>query len=181
MDDRQLIARVLDGDMGAARELYDAHVDQVYRAVGRIVGDRETAQECTQETFVRAFRALRGFRGDAALGTWLRTIAVSVALDAARRRRTREARAASLEAAEVEDVGATRRAESEPDLKARMAQAIAALPEIYRTVFVMYDVEGYTHPEIGAALGVPVGTSKARLFHARAKLREALADFAADR
>ena len=73
---------------------------------------------------------------------------------------------------------ATRRAE--PDLKERLRQAIDALPEGYRTVFVMHDVEGYTHEEIGAALGVQSGTSKAQLFRARAKLREALADFAGE-
>ena len=69
---------------------------------------------------------------------------------------------------------------AEPDLKRRMAEAIEALPEGYRTVFVMHDVEGYTHEEIGAALGVQSGTSKAQLFRARARLREALADFAGE-
>jgi RNA polymerase sigma-70 factor (ECF subfamily) len=73
---------------------------------------------------------------------------------------------------------ASRRAE--PDLKERLRQAIDALPEGYRAVFVMHDVEGYTHEEIGAALGVQSGTSKAQLFRARAKLREALADFAGE-
>jgi RNA polymerase sigma-70 factor (ECF subfamily) len=65
-------------------------------------------------------------------------------------------------------------------LKERLRQAIDALPEGYRTVFVMHDVEGYTHEEIGSALGVQSGTSKAQLFRARAKLREALADFAGE-
>jgi len=70
--------------------------------------------------------------------------------------------------------------QAEPDLKERLRQAIDALPEGYRTVFVMHDVEGFTHEEIGAALGVQSGTSKAQLFRARAKLREALADFAGE-
>jgi len=72
----------------------------------------------------------------------------------------------------------TRRAE--PDLKERLRQAIDALPDGYRTVFVMHDVEGFTHEEIATALGVQAGTSKAQLFRARAKLREALADFAGE-
>jgi RNA polymerase sigma-70 factor (ECF subfamily) len=67
---------------------------------------------------------------------------------------------------------------AEPDLKSSLARAIEALPEGYRTVFVMHDVEGYTHDEIARALGVQTGTSKAQLFRARARLREALADFA---
>jgi RNA polymerase sigma-70 factor (ECF subfamily) len=68
--------------------------------------------------------------------------------------------------------------EAEPDLKARLAEAIDRLPEGYRAVFVMHDVEGYTHEEIASSLGVHPGTSKAQLFRARARLREALADFA---
>ncbi len=69
---------------------------------------------------------------------------------------------------------------SDRDWKERLRQAIDALPEEYRTVFVMHDVEGYTHEEIAAALEVQPGTSKAQLFRARAKLREALADFAGE-
>ena len=68
--------------------------------------------------------------------------------------------------------------EAEPDLKERMARAIDSLADKYRTVFVMHDVEGYTHEEIGETLGIPVGTSKSHLFQARSKLRVALADFA---
>jgi len=69
---------------------------------------------------------------------------------------------------------------AEPDLKRRLAQAIDDLPHGYKTVFVMHDVEGYTHEEIGATLGVETGTSKAQLSRARARLREALADFAGE-
>ena len=70
--------------------------------------------------------------------------------------------------------------EAEPDLKERLAQAIEALPEGCRVTFLMHDVEGFTHEEIGHALGVQPGTSKAQLFRARARLRAALADFARD-
>jgi RNA polymerase sigma-70 factor (ECF subfamily) len=69
---------------------------------------------------------------------------------------------------------------AEPDLKLRLAQAIDALPPGYRTVFVMHDVEGFTHEEIAGALGLQPGTSKAQLSRARAKLRTALADFAGE-
>jgi RNA polymerase sigma-70 factor (ECF subfamily) len=76
-------------------------------------------------------------------------------------------------------VGSTDR-HTEPDLKTKLRRAIAQLPEHYRVVFVMYDMEGYTHDEIGAALDMPTGTSKARLSRARSKLREALAEFAGE-
>ena len=68
--------------------------------------------------------------------------------------------------------------EAEPDLKERKGRAIDSLSEKYRAVFVMHDVEGYTHEEISGALGIPIGTSKSHLFQARGKLRVALADFA---
>jgi RNA polymerase sigma-70 factor (ECF subfamily) len=70
--------------------------------------------------------------------------------------------------------------EAEPDLKERLNQAIDSLPAGYRAVFLMHDVEGYTHEEIAGSLGVHPGTSKAQLFRARARLREALADFVRD-
>lgn len=159
--------------MTAARTLYDAHVDAVYRVAGRIVGDPELARDCTQEAFIRAFRGLRGFRGQASLRTWLHAIAASVAIDEARR--TKKLRARELELDEADAV-ATGGGEPDPELRTRLAQAIDALPEIQRVVFVMYDVEGFTHAEIGSALGIPEGTSKARLSYARAQLREALAD-----
>ena len=142
-----------------------------------MAGDEELARDFTQETFVRAFDRLAGFRGDAALGTWLHAIGVSVALNGLRKVRRFAAREAPLD--EALHVGVPGR-EAEPDLKERLARAIAALPEGYRTVFLMHDVEGFTHEEIGAALGVATGTSKAQLFRARARLREALRDFAGE-
>jgi RNA polymerase sigma-70 factor (ECF subfamily) len=74
----------------------------------------------------------------------------------------------------------TSKGAAEPDLKSRLAEAIEALPTGYRTVFTMHDVEGYTHDEIAKALGIAEGTSKAQLSRARAKLREALAEFRGD-
>ena len=179
MDDRNLIARVLAGDPSAERALYDAHVDRVYRLVHRLAGDADRAQDYTQETFIRAFARLAEFRGEAALSTWICSIAVSVALNGLRKLKRRQDRELDLEVVEPALPGATTPA-AEPDLKERLAHAIDALPEGYRTVFVMHDVEGYTHEEIGQVLGVQSGTSKAQLFRARAKLRTALADFVRD-
>ena len=177
MEERELISRVLAGDPSAERALYDAHVDRVFRLVYRMAGDMDKAQDYTQETFIRAFSGLQSFRGDAALSTWLGSIAISVTLNGLRKVRRRNERELGLD--EVVPVGHMVR-EAEPDLKARLTQAIDDLPEGYRAVFVMHDVEGYTHEEIATSLGVHPGTSKAQLFRARARLREALADFAKD-
>jgi RNA polymerase sigma-70 factor (ECF subfamily) len=173
--DQELIGRVLAGDPSAERALYDAHVDRVFRLVYRMAGDLDRAQDYTQETFIRAFDRLREFRGEAALSTWLGSIAISITLNGLRKVRRAREREVNLD--DVVALGRVGR-DAEPDLKERLTRAIDDLPEGYRTVFVMHDVEGYTHEEIASSLGVHTGTSKAQLFRARARLREALADFA---
>jgi RNA polymerase sigma-70 factor (ECF subfamily) len=177
VDQRQLIARALARDPSAERELYEAHGDRVYRLAYRMTGDVTLAEECVQDTFVRVFDRLREFRGDSALGTWIHAVATSVILNCLRKVKRLNAREVPVEAAgQVRSEG--RR--TEPDLKQRLREAIEALPAKLRMVFVMHDVEGFTHDEIGGALGMPVGTSKVHLFRARARLREALADFAGE-
>jgi len=174
LNERQLVARVVDGDPAAQRELYDSHVDRVYRLAYRLAGEDELARDFTQLTFIRAFERISDFRFESSLATWLHTIGVSIALNGLRKVKTARTREAPIEAASA--IGSMTR-EAEPDLKVRLKNAIDSLSEKYRTVFLMHDVEGYTHEEIGAALGIPPGTSKTRLFQGRAKLREALADF----
>jgi RNA polymerase sigma-70 factor (ECF subfamily) len=169
-----LIARARAGEPAAERALYEAHVDRVYRLAFRFAGDDDLARDFTQDTFVRAFERLHEFRGESRFSTWLHAIAVSVALNGMRQIKRLRQRETDLE--DGHDVAAVKR-EAEPDLKRRLAEAIDGLAEGYRTVFVMHDVEGYTHEEIGAVLGIEPGTSKAQLSRARARLREALADF----
>jgi RNA polymerase sigma-70 factor (ECF subfamily) len=175
VDDRELIGRVLAGDPSAERALYDAHVGRVFRLAYRMAGDLDRAQDYVQETFIRAFQRLGEFRGESALSTWLCSIAISITLNGLRKTRRSREREVSLD--EAPPMGRLSR-EADPDLKYRLSRAIDDLPEGYRTVFVMHEVEGYTHDEIAEVLGVHSGTSKAQLFRARAKLREALADFA---
>ncbi|HVF40169.1 MAG TPA: sigma-70 family RNA polymerase sigma factor [Gemmatimonadaceae bacterium] len=174
MSERQLVERVVAGDPVAQREMYDSHVDRVYRLTYRLAGDEELARDFTQLTFIRAFERIRDFRHESSLATWLHTIGVSISLNGLRKVKTARTREAPIEAASA--IGSMDR-HAEPDLKVRLRNAIDSLSEKYRTVFLMHDVEGFTHEEIGAALGIPAGTSKTRLFQGRAKLREALADF----
>lgn len=172
----RLVQRVLRGEPAAERAFYDAHVDRVYRLCHRLSGDEALAQEYTQETFIRAFAGLGRFRGDASLSTWLHAIAVSVTLNG--QRKIRRIRAREVEFDQLPEVASNASSPRDPDLRERLRRAIDALPEIYRVVFLMHDAEGYTHEEIGRTLDVATGTSKARLSRARARLREALADFA---
>lgn len=180
MIETDVIAQAATGDETAQRALYDAHVDRVYRLTYRMAGDEDLARDFTQETFIRAFQRLPEFRGEAAFGTWLYTIATSVTLNGLRKVRRLRDREFALESVDdVTPLHASRRTVN-VDLREQLHRAIEALPEGYRTVFLMHDLEGYTHEEIGAALGVQPGTSKAQLFRARAKLRAALAAHAGE-
>jgi len=174
VDESQLIDQVLSGDMTAARKLYDAHVGAVHRLAMRMTGDPSLAQEAAQDAFVRVFRGLRGFRRDAALTTWIHRIALSSILNTIRAQKRWTGRRAEIE--EADHVTHETR-HTEPDLREKLYAAIAALPDIYRSVFVLHELEGHDHEHIGMLLGIPSGTSKARLSSARSKLRAALREF----
>ena len=176
VDEKWLVACARQGDRMAARQLYDAHARRVHRIVFRICEDEELARDLTQDAFVRAFSQLGAFRGDSAFGTWLHRIAVSVALNAMRKVRRLRDRERPLD--DSSELHAAPERNADPDLRTRLYAAIDALPDSLRHVFVFYHVEGYTHGEIGSMLGIAEGTSKARVFEARARLREVLADFA---
>jgi len=171
VDERELIARVRAGDGAAERVLYDAHVDRVYRLAYRLAGDDELAREFTQDTFVRAFERLGSFRGEAKLSTWLHAIATSVVLNGLRKVKRFHRRETDLDDAAGVTAGSR---VAEPDLKRRLAQAIDELPHGYRTVFVMHDVEGYTHEEIGAAMQRTASFSKSQLARGTRRLRALL-------
>lgn len=177
MTDPELLARALAGDRTAARQLYDAHAPRVFGLVFRLTGDEMLARDLTQDTFVRAFARLGTFRGEAAFSTWLHRIAVSITSNALRSRRRRDARHVELHEAEHlsgNDVAV------DPILRASLARALDELPETYRTVVIMHDLEGYTHNQIAAVLGVAEGTCKSRLSIAHGMLRKSLARLEGD-
>jgi RNA polymerase sigma-70 factor (ECF subfamily) len=173
LTDLDLVERARSGDQAAFRQLYDRNVDRIFRLAYRMAGEDDLAKDFTQEAFLRAFQRLDQFRGDAAFSTWLHSIAVSVALNGLRKVDRHRKRERSLEDAAHVTPG---RRQMEPDVRERLEQAIEALPDIYRTVFLMHDLEGYGHREIAETLDVAEGTSKARLFRAREKLRAALGE-----
>ena len=177
MTERELAARALAGDEAAERALYEAHVDRVYWLAYRMTGEHDLAQDYTQDVFIRAFGRLHEYRGDAAFASWLHVITCSVVINAMRTRKRRAEREGPMDDATLV-VSSAR--EAEPDLKERLTRAVNDLPEGCRTAFLLHEVEGYSHEEIGAALGLSVGTSKSQLSRAKAKLRVALADFAGE-
>ncbi len=172
--DVALVARVRAGEPAAERELFQQYAPVIYRLIYRLTGRSDQAQDWTQDTFIRAFSRLHQYRGEAALATWLRTIAVSVTRNRMETVLRREQYAAPMEEAESVAQPDTR---SDPDLRERLDAAIAALPAGTRAVYVLHDLEGYTHEEISAQLGIVEGTSKSQLSKARARLRAALAPF----
>lgn len=169
MDETELIERAKQGDGIAIGALYRRHSARVYTVVRRIAGDDAHAEDCAQEAWLRALRALPDFRGHARFSTWLHRIAVNCALHARRQETRLGARETELPA-ELADACATPR----PLLRMRLEEAIARLPDGMRRVLVLHDVEGYTHQEIGEMLGVTAGTCKSQLFKARARMREML-------
>jgi len=175
VNDNQLVDRIRSGDRSAQRELYDAHVDRVFRLAYRMSGDETMARDFTQDAFIRAFDRLDGYRGDAAFSTWMHSVTTSVVLNGLRKVKRIHSRELGMEEAHGVTHSVPR---AEPDLKTRLSAAVNALPEAYRSVFLMHDVEGYTHREIAAALELKTGTSKARLSRARARLRMDLKEFA---
>jgi RNA polymerase sigma-70 factor (ECF subfamily) len=177
-DERSLIALAAAGDRRASRALYDRHAARVHRLAYRVCGDPDLAEDLTQDVFVKVFRSLGQFRGDSAFSTWVHRIAVTVSLNAMRKVKRLREREADLDEAHqhVFEPDAI-----DPDLRARLAAAIEALPDGVRMALVMHALEGYTHAEIGQALGIAEGTSKAKVFDARARLKHALGDFLEER
>jgi RNA polymerase sigma-70 factor (ECF subfamily) len=163
-DERELARAFLAGDERAFRELYGRCTPALYRILFRLVAGRsDEAADLVQETWLRATRALPGFRWDSALSTWLVSIAINCLRE--RQRTTRMA---------IEPAARERSAVESHEHRIDLEQAIAALPDGYRDVFVLHDIEGYTHEEIAQLLAIEAGTSKSQLSRARRALRAAL-------
>jgi len=167
------------GDELAFAALYDAYAPRVFALCVGLAGNREAAAELVQDVFVRVWEGLASFRGDSAFSSWLHRLAVNVALEAKRKGQRRSLRvmiAADLEsthgAGPVLFEGPARTVDTA--LAIDLEDAIARLPAGARAVFVLHDVEGFRHDEIGERLGIAEGTSRAHLFRARRLLRETL-------
>ncbi len=157
------------GDEKAFERLYRRHVARVHSLARRMSGSEE-ADEATQDVFVRAWEKLATFRGDAAFGTWLHRLAINVMLGRRAKLGRERERLAGGESVVERAAGGPVPLEIGLDFEAAMAR----LPDGAREVFVLHDVEGFRHQEIGEMLGVTTGTSKAQLHRARMALRRYL-------
>jgi RNA polymerase sigma-70 factor (ECF subfamily) len=165
--DAALVRRINHGgDENAFRELYHRHTPRLYQLLRRLAaGNREDAEDWTQETWLRAVRGLRTWRADGSLASWLRGIAVHVAHETYRRPDRRAGRFADTD---PDELPALRWNDGD---RLDLERAIARLPQGYRSVLILHDLEGYTHFDIAAAMSIAVGTSKSQLFEARRAVR----------
>jgi RNA polymerase sigma-70 factor, ECF subfamily len=175
--DQLLLQRARNGDESALRSLWVQHSPHIDAVIRRLCGDAELAADIAQEVWMQIFRALPSYRGDAQFGTWAHRIAVNRTLNALRKVRRLDRTEADMPddvAAPLEDFDRGFVAES-------IGAAVSRLSPGARAVFVLHDVEGYTHDEIAAELGITAGGSKSQLFKARAKLRRLLAHLVEDK
>jgi RNA polymerase sigma factor (sigma-70 family) len=163
--DAELIGRFLAGNEPAFRALYLRHTPRLKTTLARLLGaQRHDVDDMVQDTWLSASRALRGFRGEAKFSTWLTSIGVRITLAHLARHRRHESEPL-CDVPALENGGVIAQIDAE--------RLLAQLPEHQRVVVVLHDLEGFTHEEIGAQLGIAVGTSKVTLFRARAALRNA--------
>lgn len=152
------VRRAVDGDAEAFERLYRTHVGRVYALAVRMV-DCERAEDLTQEVFIRAWDKLGTFREKARFGTWLHRLAVNLIISRRTQLKARDGRNGGGD--EVIALAANPRRDT-PGMRMDLEAAMRALPERAREVFVLYDVEGYSHEEIATLMSVTVGTSKSQ-------------------
>ena len=170
--EHQIIQRAIQGDESAMRLLWSRHAPHIDAVVRRLVGQElDLAADIAQEVWIQIFRALPQYRGDSQFGTWAHRIAVNRTLNALRKTR----RLAKIETEVEEDSAMVEQDHDRSLVLATIESAARQLSPGARTVFMLHDVEGYTHEEIAERLGITSGGSKSQLFKARAKLRTLLA------
>lgn len=173
-EDHALVRAAGAGDARAFEQLYRKHSRRVFAVLWRLCGHEARAEDLLQESFVKAWQALPGFRFESAFSTWMHRLAVNTALMEFRSRSGGAALETDDEALELQATpdSAGRRTAERLDLE----RAIATLPPRARAVLVLYDIEGWKHDEIATELGMAVGSSKAQLHRARQLLRARLGE-----
>jgi len=169
--DRALVERCLGNQPGAFDELYRRFAPRVFTLACRMTGSRSTGEDLLQEIFLLVYRKLGSFKGEAALGTWVYRLATNCCLDHLRSRQHKLEQASDELDERVPPRVEGRRFTAE---RLDLERAIAQLPPGYRAAFVLHDVEGFDHAEVGRLLGIAEGTSKSQVHKARMKMRELL-------
>ena len=171
-DDADLAARCRAGDLDAFETIYRRHSARIYSLACRMAGSVDDGEDLLQEIFLQAYRKLGSFKGDAALGTWLYRLAVNHCLDFVRSKQAKMNKLTETLDAESSFEPTARR--DTPIARLDLERAIERLPDGCREAFVLHDVEGFDHRQVGEQLGIAEGTSKSQVFKARARLRAML-------
>jgi RNA polymerase sigma-70 factor, ECF subfamily len=165
-----VVRRAQQGDVDAFESIYRSHAPAVFALCRRMAGEEREARDLVQDIFVRAWERLTTFRGQSSLATWLHRLGTNVVLE-----RMRATKRDAMRLMDGDDESLAVRAE-EPRMDARMDidSALATLPNGARTVFVLHDIEGYSHDEIAQLTGIAPGTARAQLWRARRALMKVL-------
>ncbi len=162
----QLVHGCRQQDRLAQKALYDRYKTAMYTLAYRITSDFGQAEEVLQDAFLKVFKHITSFKGTASLGSWIKTIVIRTALKKIQRK---------IKFEPLADHSLPTLIDWEQALDSEyLEQAIQSLPEGFRAVFVLIEIEGYTHKEVGTLLGIATGTSKSQLFHAKKKLKNIL-------
>ncbi|HVF74111.1 MAG TPA: sigma-70 family RNA polymerase sigma factor [Acidimicrobiales bacterium] len=168
MEDAALVERAAAGDEVAFEAMVRRHTDAVWRLARANLRDDFAAEEAVQDTFVKAHRALAGFRGDASVRTWLLAICQRTCIDISRRKRPT--------VVSLDEARRARAREEQPELTVALDQAMGRLSDDERRAFTLVDVLGYSREEAAQIVGVPPSTMRSRVAKARLRLMDALGD-----
>jgi RNA polymerase sigma factor (sigma-70 family) len=187
VDDRTLVRQAQEGDMSAFDELIRRHQERVYATIYHMTSNHEDANDLTQETFVKAYKALASFKGDSGFFTWVYRIAVNKTINFLKQRKNRHngysLNDLDFNAEHDPDLVALiseknpRRDMNLAELQEKLNEAMQKLSEVHRLVVTLHDVQGLSHEEIGKIMECNPGTVRSRLFYARQQLQGALADY----
>jgi RNA polymerase sigma-70 factor (ECF subfamily) len=159
-------------DVPAFETLYESHGAKMKSLALNVLGSVADAEDAVQEAFLRAYRSRQSYRGGAALWTWFYRILLNTCYDMLRQRGSRHTR----QEVEPDEAVLPESPAGDHPLRVTLQKALADLSPAYRDVFLLFEVEGYTHREIAGMLDIPEGTSKFRLFDAKRRLKAAMRD-----
>ena len=170
--EKDLVARCQAGDVDAFETLYRSQAARIYPLASRMAGSADEGEDLLQEIFLQAYRKLGSFNGNSSVGTWLYRLALNHCLDFVRSKQAKMGKITDTLDAEASVQPSAKR--ETPIARIDLQRAIERLPAGCREAFVLHDVEGFDHREVGEMLGIAEGTSKSQVFKARMKLRAML-------